>query len=209
VTYTLLEATFKSLVNQYAESPKLVEDLWLEVVENYSDRNRHYHNLDHLTQLLQQLLPFKTKVDNWDAILFATYYHDIIYNVLRNDNEENSAAYASERLTILKAPAQQIELCSQHILATKSHSSSDSSDTNLFTDADLSILGSDWESYDNYCQQIRKEYAIYPDLLYKPGRKKVLRHFLAMNGIFKTEPFHNQFEEQARQNITTELRRLV
>lgn len=205
----MLEATFKSLVNQYTESPKLVEDLWLEVAENYSDRNRHYHNLDHLTQLLQQLLPFKTKVDNWDAILFASYYHDIIYDVLRNDNEENSAAYASERLTILKAPAQQIELCSQHILATKSHSSSDSSDTNLFTDADLSILGSDWETYDNYCQQIRKEYAIYPDLLYKPGRKKVLQHFLAMNGIFKTKPFHNQFEEQARQNIITELRRLV
>jgi predicted metal-dependent HD superfamily phosphohydrolase len=205
----LLEATFKSLVNQYTEDPKLVEDLWLEVIENYSDRNRHYHNLDHLTQLLQQLLPFKTKVENWDAILFATYYHDIIYDVLRNNNEENSAAYASERLTILKVPAQQIELCSQHILTTKSHSSSDSSDTNLFTDADLSILGSNWETYDHYCQKIRKEYAIYPDLLYKPGRKKVLQHFLAVSRIFKTEPFYSQFEERARQNIAKELRQLV
>jgi predicted metal-dependent HD superfamily phosphohydrolase len=204
----LLEATFKSLVNQYTESPKLVEDLWREVVENYSDRNRYYHNLDHLTQLLQQLLRFKTKVDNWDAILFATYYHDIIYDVLRNDNEENSAAYASERLTKLKIPTPLIEFCSQHILATKSHSSSDSTDTNLFMDADLSILGSDWKTYDNYCQQIRREYTIYPDILYKPGRKKVLQHFLAMARIFKTEPFHSQFEERARQNIGKELLQL-
>lgn len=208
MTYTLLEANFKSLIKQYDESPTIGEDLWVEVVKRYSESNRHYHNLDHITHLLQQLLSIKDQVKEWNAVLFAIYYHDIIYDVLKNDNEEKSATYASEHMAKLAAPRQQVELCRQNILATKSHYPNDNADTNLFTDADLSILGSDWKTYDNYCQLIRREYAIYPDFLYRPGRKKVLHRFLAMDKIFKTETFFNQFEEQARQNIAEELRRL-
>jgi predicted metal-dependent HD superfamily phosphohydrolase len=39
-------------------------------------------------------------------------------------------------------------------------------------DADLSILGKDLDTYLAYTKMIRKEYSIYPDFLYKPGRKK-------------------------------------
>ena len=209
MTYTLLESNFKSLINQYNARRKIGEDLWAEVVKRYSDPARYYHNLDHITQLLLQLLSVKDQVMDWNAMLFAIYYHDIIYDVLKNDNEEKSAKYASERMIKLEAPTEQIALCTQHILATKSHSANENADTNLFTDADLSILGSDWKTYDNYCQLIRQEYAFYPDLLYKSGRKKVLHRFLAMDKIFKTEIFYNQFEEQARQNIAEELNHLA
>jgi predicted metal-dependent HD superfamily phosphohydrolase len=52
---------------------------------------------------------------------------------------------------------------------------------------------------------VRKEYLIYPDLIYNPGRKKVLHHFLAMDRIFKTDFFYNKFEQQARQNLRKEI----
>jgi predicted metal-dependent HD superfamily phosphohydrolase len=95
-----------------------------------------------------------------------------------------------------------------HILATKAHVMSANHDSNLFTDADLSILGAPADEYMQYTGQIRKEYRYYPDLVYKPGRKKVLRHFLEMERIFKTDYFFAQYEKQARANIETELQRL-
>lgn len=72
-------------------------------------------------------------------------------------------------------------------------------------DADLSILGADWETYFSYMQKIRREYAVYPDLLYKPGRRKVIEHFLSMPVIFKTDIFRRRFEAQAQDNLKQEL----
>ncbi|MNE99513.1 hypothetical protein D3C80_1982060 [compost metagenome] len=78
-------------------------------------------------------------------------------------------------------------------------------DTNYFTDADLSILGQDWERYIQYAKDIRKEYTIYPDEQYYPGRTRVIQHFLDMPRLFKTEYFYLQFEEKARENLAKEL----
>jgi predicted metal-dependent HD superfamily phosphohydrolase len=94
------------------------------------------------------------------------------------------------------------------ILATKEHQRSDD-ETNLFTDADLSVLGADRETYLLYVQQIRAEYSIYPDILYNPGRKKVLEHFLNMENIFKTNEFRTKYESAARKNLEAEIRLLT
>jgi predicted metal-dependent HD superfamily phosphohydrolase len=56
-----------------------------------------------------------------------------------------------------------------------------------------------------YTKQIRAEYAIYPDLLYNLGRKKVLKHFLEMPSIYKTPPFQVLYEAQAKANLGKEL----
>ena len=58
-------------------------------------------------------------------------------------------------------------------------------DINLFTDADLAILGAEPEIYKNYAAAIRQEYSVFPDPIYIPGRKKVLLHFLKMERLFK------------------------
>ena len=98
-----------------------------------------------------------------------------------------------------------IESCKNQILATKSHLSNENFDTNYFLDADLSVLGQGWNSYSDYFKNVRKEYSIYPDILYNSGRKKVLKHFLAMEKIFKTDYFFRKFELNARQNLQKEL----
>ena len=76
---------------------------------------------------------------------------------------------------------------------------------NFLLDADLAILGKDWETYENYIKQIRKEYSIYPDFLYNLGRKKILIHFLEFEEIFKTEHFKAKYEKIARENIQKEI----
>jgi len=75
----------------------------------------------------------------------------------------------------------------------------------LFTDADLSILGQSWEVYFTYSKHVRKEYGQYPLFLYKKGRKKVLKHFLDMERIFKTDHFFELYEKHARVNLQREL----
>jgi predicted metal-dependent HD superfamily phosphohydrolase len=55
---------------------------------------------------------------------------------------------------------------------------------------------------------IRKEYNFYPDFMYKPGRQKVLQHFIQMPRIYKTDYFHDRYEEKARDNLHVELKEL-
>jgi predicted metal-dependent HD superfamily phosphohydrolase len=177
---------------------------WNEIEKNYSNPNRHYHNLTHLDNLAAELSPFKNRFSNWGVIVFAIVYHDIIYNTLKSDNEEKSADLAVKRLKEISFPKNLITQCKAIILATKRHEMADE-ETNLFTDADLSILGSEPKKYKLYTQQIRKEYKIYPSLVYNPGRKKVLSHFLKMEKIFKTKEFSMKYESQARMNLNEEL----
>jgi predicted metal-dependent HD superfamily phosphohydrolase len=196
-------------MSRYTQDRAVSKKFYSELVKSYSERGRHYHNLNHLESLLQQILPIADQLRDLDTVLFALYYHDVVYHVLRKDNEERSARLAQKRLTILNFDSNRIEICKQHILATKTHGLSNDSDTNFFVDADLSILGQDSLTYKRYAEGVRKEYSIYPDIIYKPGRKKVLTHFLQMEKIFKTESFFARFESQARINLKTELEALL
>jgi predicted metal-dependent HD superfamily phosphohydrolase len=199
---------FKSELLNFTSDDSLINKLWAEIVFNYNDSRRYYHTLAHLDNLIEQLLPVRAQIEDWPTIILSIAYHDIIYNTLKQDNEEKSAAFAADRLTQLALPSTQIEKCRRQILSTKGHQVSDDADINYFTDADLSILGFDNNSYLKYAEQIRKEYKYYPDFIYEPGRRKVLIHFLKMETIFKTKYFHDKYEEQARINILNELRTL-
>ena len=75
-------------------------------------------------------------------------------------------------------------------------------------DFDLSILGQDWKIYKTYISSIRKEYSMYPDFLYNPGRKKVLENFLKRESLFFTEFYKNLYEEKARENLSNEIKLL-
>lgn len=201
----MLKEKFFQLLNSYTSKTELKEKLWAEIEKKYSVKRRHYHTLQHLTNLITELESIKKELVNWDSVLFSVYYHDVIYNTLKKDNEEKSAILAEKRLLELKVDNLIITKVKEQILATKSHLISPDNDTNLFTDADLSILGKDWHTYHEYCNQIRKEYFIYPDIMYKAGREKVLQHFLKMEKIYKTNLFFEKYETQAKKNIEQEL----
>jgi len=205
----MLRETFVQLVLEFTKNESQAQHLWLEIENHYTAKDRHYHNLNHLEALFERLTEVHNVLSDFETLLFSTCYHDIVYNPRKSDNEEKSAKFAKDRLTSIAYPPRKVERCLEQILATRHHQASRDSDTNYFTDADLSILGATEEEYEKYCQQIRKEYAIYPDFLYKPGRRKVIDHFLAMEKIFKTVEFVNRFEAQARKNLLHERTVLV
>jgi predicted metal-dependent HD superfamily phosphohydrolase len=201
----MLQQLFTNTALTYTQNLTLVEECWQQIKKQYSAKGRYYHTLQHLQNMFAGLTMVKDILGDWDVLVFALFYHDVVYNPLKQDNEEKSAALAEKRLNEFGVPVTQIKACKQQILATKAHAAASDTDTNLFTDADLSILGQPDDVYKAYCRQIRQEYAIYPDIIYNPGRKKVLQHFLQMQNIYKTGIFYNLYEEKARENMKQEL----
>ena len=195
---------FKREFENLVTNPEVGSRLIAEIRLAYSHRSRHYHTLTHLDQLATELKPFQDQFRCWDTIVFAIAYHDFVYKATARDNEEQSARVAEARLTEIDFPVLEIARCMEFILATKKHESVNR-EIDLFTDADLAILGATPERYQQYTTEIRKEYSIYPDLLYKPGRKKVLQHFLKMKRIYKTDEFFERYERAARRNLELEL----
>lgn len=198
-----LQNTFFETAKTYSTDLVLIKNFGEEIESLYSSQDRYYHNLFHLQNMLVELTPLKEQIGNWDTIIFSTFYHDSIYDVKMNDNEERSALLAESRLKELNFS--DINNCVAQILATKGHQKTEDNGINFFVDADLSILGQEWDRYFEYCKQVRKEYEIYPDSIYNEGRKKVLNSFLQMNKIYKTPYFSEKYESKARFNVMKEI----
>ncbi|HPF90199.1 MAG: hypothetical protein H6590_02985 [Flavobacteriales bacterium] len=205
-----LRLAFKELVERHGGTDDQAATLWSEVESAYSAPGRHYHDLSHIEDLHDQLQEYRDLLDDPDPVLLATVYHDLIIHVTRSDNEQRSADAMRRSLSVVAGmPQATVARASAHILGTKTHELSLDPDTNYFTDADLSILGSSRERYAKYAAQVRQEYGRFPDLLYKPGRRNVLRRFLGMANIFKTDRYSQRLELSAKENLQWELTVLV
>ncbi|HEY8461996.1 MAG TPA: hypothetical protein VIM99_16525 [Blastocatellia bacterium] len=204
-----LRAQWIGLASRFAAGAPLIESLFDAIVERYSESGRAYHNLSHIQSLLALSESLLEKIQNRDALYFAIWFHDVIYDTRRSDNEEKSAEFATEALTRLGVPKPARAVAQEMILATKRHGGEDLSwDTKAFLDLDVSILGAPEDIYREYSRAIRKEYSWVPDVLYREGRTKVLNDFLRRDRIYQTEEIGATYEARARRNIAEEIRAL-
>ena len=203
-----VKTAWKKLCSRYSADVALVAQLWEELEQAYTSKGHHYHTLVHLAYMLELAKKYGKKGERYNLLLFAIFYHDIVYSATQSDNEEKSAAIAGKRLAGLGLAPVDVAFVKEMILATKAHQQQSDDSINLLLDLDLAILGAHEERYDAYSQAVRQEYSLYPDLIYKPGRTKVLQHFLNQPSIYKTSLFKQNFEAQARQNLQRELKQL-
>lgn len=198
-----LKEIYSDLLLNIGFSANEIQQNWLDLEKAYSKKSRYYHNLTHLKEMIESFEIYKHKLQNPAEILFSIFYHDFVYSASQKNNELKSAEYAlsilSENSILNK------QLVFDAICATQQHQQNSIEDINWLIDFDLKILAKDWEDYQIYFDQIRKEYRIYPDFLYKPGRAKALKHFLENEFIFQTNEFRNLYEEKARINIEKEI----
>ncbi|WP_299824712.1 hypothetical protein [uncultured Pontibacter sp.] len=201
-----LQLQWEKLCAEYTTDTALVAQLWNELAQAHTSETRHYHTLDHLAYMLELADKYRQPDISYEALQFAIYYHDIIYNPTTPDNEEKSAALAEIRLKALGLPEQEIAFVKELILATKTHhSGSDDATTNFMLDLDLAILGAGWQKYNVYRQAVRKEYSMYSDADFQSGRSNMLVQFISQPNIFKTPFFQERLELQARENLRMEL----
>ncbi|OQP54481.1 HD domain-containing protein [Niastella populi] len=204
-----LRQVWDELTARYCNDRTLTARFYTEIEKKYTSTRRHYHNLHHIAALLQFCGRYAGQLMEPDVVAFAVFYHDIIYNVLRKDNEFRSAQVAVKRLKDLQVPAAAIEQVKLYIEATQTHAVTAAvthvGDLQLFLDFDMSILGAPRDAYEAYTRQVRREYRIYPDKLYNAGRKQFLEHCLQAGHIFQTPVFRENYERTARENMAWEL----
>lgn len=197
----MLKKRFEILCQNYTEDNKLIDTLWQEIKTQYSNSNRYYHTLKHLEHIYREL----EEVELNHILEFSIFYHDIIYDIKKRDNEEQSAKLAVKNLNKLDVQKNiQIEV-KQLILETKTHQTN-SKQNRLFLDADLAILGAEPIEYKDYILNIRKEYTFYNNKTYNSGRIKLLKIFLKKDRIYQSEHFYTLYEKKAQYNLSEELK---
>ena len=202
-----LQNEWKALASIYTEDKTLISNYWEEIERHYTSKTRHYHNLSHIYNMLLQAEDIKDAIEDYDAFRFAIWYHDIIYKATKKNNEEKSAEFAQKRLKTFHFDEKRLIIIDNLIKSTQKHDIvlNENNDNAYLLDIDLSILATDWDIYQKYIQNIRKEYAIYPDFMYNKGRKKAMLHYLEREYIYFTQNYKDTFESQARLNIEKEI----
>jgi predicted metal-dependent HD superfamily phosphohydrolase len=179
-----------------------------ELAAAYDQPHRHYHTLDHIAALLELLERHGVGLADYDTMVLAILFHDVVYEPARLDNEEASAAFAARHLAALGLSEERIGEVARYILATRHGTDrevADSPGLALLLDLDLSILGAAPAAYRAYAEAIRREYASVPDELYRPGRRRVLESFLARGRIYRTDRLSALWEGPARTNLAGEI----
>jgi predicted metal-dependent HD superfamily phosphohydrolase len=189
------------------------QELWAIFFEStasrYAEPHRAYHNLTHIKSLLEQAEALRDQIHDYTAVRLAIWFHDVIYDTRRSDNEERSAEFAATAMNSLSVLADTSAAVQTMILATKGHSPMNApDDLKLFLDLDLSILGAPEEIYQTYSAAIRQEYSWVPGFLYRRERRKILNAFLQRDQLYHTRVMAARFEAQARRNIANEINSL-
>ncbi|MEH2532176.1 putative metal-dependent HD superfamily phosphohydrolase [Bradyrhizobium sp. AZCC 1588] len=177
-----------------------------ELITAYTVPSRHYHNLTHIEDCLAAL----ARVDNLsererEILTEAIWWHDVIYDPTRSDNEELSARLAEQRVhgDIGAEVARLIRLTKTHDVRPEDRLGA------ILISIDLSILGAEPARYDAYAAAIRQEFIHVPDAGYRAGRARVLGQFAARPVILPDPAFAARYDGQARDNLARELGRFA
>lgn len=210
-----LEQKWRKLCVQAEADTLISEHTLVHIVSEYSKEGRNYHNIEHLYEMLIRLDEAASELKDPIAVKFATFFHDLVYDVRRKDNEERSAETARTMLLEMGVPEKIVSATCELILATKSHELTCAHpDTALFLDADMWILGAKPSRYDRYAEDIFHEYVTHGGVdaaLFCAGRGGFLvslEQRAEIGRIFLSDYFHQQLERAALENISRERTRL-
>ena len=184
--------------------PQVLKDL----LGRYAEPHRAYHTAQHLEECCDHFSRARRFAQDPGAIQLALWFHDAIYDTRSAQNEDQSAAWAARVLAEAGAPGPLQAFVRSMILATKHNAAPDSPDAGLMVDIDLSILGSSVPRFDEYEEQVRREFAWVPEDAFRTARSRILGEFLARPRIYSSEFFHGLLEAQARSNLQRSLGRL-
>jgi predicted metal-dependent HD superfamily phosphohydrolase len=173
-----------------------------DLITAYTRPGRHYHNLAHIEDCLAVLARVENLSERDHTILTeAIWWHDVVYDATRVDNEERSAVLAGQhvRTDIATDVARLIRLTKTHDVQPGDRLGA------ILISIDLSILGAEPARYDAYAAAIRQEFIHVPEQDYRAGRARVLDHFAARPVIFPDPAFAAKYDPRARDNLAREL----
>ena len=186
------------------------DSIGADLLARWSEPHRRYHTLDHLGFMLQVIDDHRDVADDVDAVRMAAWFHDAVYEPFAADNEERSAALASDVLPGLGVPADRVAEVARLVRLTAGHAVADG-DRNgaLLADADLAVLASPPADYARYAAAVRAEYAAVPEEAFRSGRAQILGAFLAEPSLFRAVPGRAEWTARAHDNLRAEITTLL
>ena len=85
------------------------EKIWRELAAAYGENGRFYHNLHHIQHALAVAEQLQAVATDFTAVQLALWFHDVVYDPRRSDNEAQSAAFAERVLRPLGFPNERLE----------------------------------------------------------------------------------------------------
>jgi len=192
--------------------PDRVHTAGADLLRRWTEPHRCYHTTRHLVEVfwaLEELLEDNTL---GPVARLAGWLHDAVYAVgpAAGDNERRSAQLARDLLPTLEIDPAVVQTVAGLVEMTAAHESAGRGLLeDAFHDADLWILGAPDDRFDEYCTQVREEYAQVPDAAYATGRSAILRPLLDRNELYRTATAQDEWTAAARSNLTRELGRLT
>ena len=178
---------------------------WAAVVAAWSEPHRRYHDLAHLAAVLGLVGELAGAATDPDAVRLAAWYHDVVYDPRRDDNEQVSAERARAGLRGL-VPPERVEEVVRLVLLTAGHDPApDDVDGAVLCDADLAVLAGPPEAYAAYASAVREEYGHLSDAEFTAGRTAVLEHLLALPALYRLPAVAREWTPRARANLAAEL----
>ncbi len=180
-----------------------------EIIARYADPARRYHTVAHLSAVLEGVRELSDVAMQPHLVALAAWFHDAVYDVRRDDNEEQSAALAMLKLGEAGLEAVDITEVARLVRLTATHApAADDVNGAVLCDADLWVLAADGAGYDAYVRAVRAEYAHVGDDDFRRGRVAVVEQLLALPSLFRTPRGQDRWEQPARHNLEAELARL-
>lgn len=169
------------------------------ITKHYTEPHRRYHTLEHIGFMFE--IARERHIPLTRAQTLAIWFHDVIYDPTRNDNEEKSRQFAHDHMNHL----QDVDFLDvlMMIMDTKTHEPR-SAMSAVVCDLDMAILATSRNFYLRYTQNIRAEYAHVPDKEFYEARNDFLIKLVMKKQIFHTNYFLD-FEQVARHNVQQEI----
>ena len=181
-----------------------------ELLTRYAEAHRHYHDLTHLREVLDAVDGLAGYAADPDAVRFAAWFHDAVYDGRPGDDEEASARLAEARLPGCGLSPARVAEVARLVRLTAGHAPADDDRNGLvLCDADLAILAADPVRYRAYAAAVRAEYAHVPAEAFQAGRRAVLDGLLARPVLYRTPPARAGWTAPARGNLAAELATLA
>jgi len=177
-----------------------------DLLRRWSEPHRRYHDVRHLTAVLDAVDELAGEADDADAVRLAAWFHDAVYTGRPGADERDSAALADAALRAAGLDDALVAEVVRLVELTEGHDP-DPGDRNggVLCDADLAVLGGDPVEYAAYAAGVRDEYARVPEEQFRRGRAAVLERLLARDRLFSTATARDRWEDRARRNVETEL----
>ncbi len=197
---------------------QLLADVGRDLLARWGEPHRGYHGTAHLVEVLAAVdtLCRAGKVGRRDrsVAVLGAWFHDAVYDIgddTTDGNERRSAALASRTLAELGADPDLVDDVATAVLDTAGHDlvGVGSASREVLHDADLWVLAAPTPRFDEYCREVRREYAAVPAATYSAARTAVLRPFLLRDHVYRTEHARRAWEPTARENLARELTRLA